>query len=43
MIGQALAFDALDRGCGAVDIREAQADAVIVAEIKFREAPGGGG
>src|SRR4051812_43939597 len=37
MIRQPLAFDSLNRGFGPVNIAVAQADSVIVAEIKFRK------
>ena len=37
MVGQPLAFDALDRGFGAVNVAAAKTDAVIVTEVKLRE------
>jgi len=39
MVGQPLAFDALDRGFGAVDVADAERHAMVVTEIKFREIP----
>ena len=37
MVGQPLAFDALDRGFGAVNVAAPKTDAVIVTEVKLRE------
>ena len=37
MVGQPLAFDALDRGFGAVNVAAPKTDAVIVTEIKLCE------
>ena len=37
MVGQPFAFDALDRGFGAVNVAAPKTDAVIVTEIKLRE------
>jgi hypothetical protein len=37
MGGQPLAFDALDRGFGAVNVAAPKTDAVIVTEAKLRE------
>jgi hypothetical protein len=37
MVGQPLAFDALDRGFGTVNVAAPKTDAVIVTEVKLRE------
>ena len=37
MIGEPLAFDAFDSGFGAVNVAVAEPNAMVVAEVKFRE------